>query len=74
MSFRKDPVRAATNLEKKELRQVDAREAMSEYIATGAAAHKNTARLRALRLARDAAGTIAAEPVKPTKSTKKKPA
>lgn len=71
MSFRKGPARVETNLEKKESRQLDAREAMSEYIASGTAAHKNTARLRALRLARDAADATAAEPAK---SSKKKPA
>ena len=72
MSFRKTPGHVETNLEKKESRQLEAREAMSEYIATGAASHKNTARLRALRLARDAAAALAPEPVKSSK--KKKPA
>jgi hypothetical protein len=47
--------RANMNAEqKKELRRQDAREAMAEYTAEEAAARRKTARLRTLRLAREA--------------------
>ena len=51
------------NADEKELRRQDAREAMAEYNAEEAAARAKTARLRALRLARDAAGTAVIKPV-----------
>ena len=41
--------------QKKELRLQEAREAMAEYTAEEAAARRKTARLRTLRLAREAA-------------------
>ena len=47
--------RASTALQKKEERLRDGQLAMSEYLADKRAMHKRTARLRALRLARDAA-------------------
>ena len=53
--------RADMHVDEKELRRQDARKAMAEYNAKEAAARTKTARLRALRLARDAAG--AAKPV-----------
>lgn len=47
--------RASTALQKKEERLRDGKLAMSEYLADKRAMHERTARLRALRLARDAA-------------------
>lgn len=47
--------RASTALQKKEERLRDGQLAMSEYLADKRAMHERTARLRALRLARDAA-------------------
>ena len=47
--------RASTALQKKEERSRDGQLAMSEYLADKRAMHERTARLRALRLARDAA-------------------
>ena len=45
----------------------DARQAMSDYEAAAAAMRANTVRLRALRLARDAAEAAAAAAAPPTK-------
>lgn len=53
---------------KKTLRDQDAKKAMAEYDAEGAAIRAKTERLRALRLARDAAAP------KPEPVVKKKPA
>jgi hypothetical protein len=47
--------RGATALQKKEERLRDGQLAMSEYLADKRAMHERTAKLRALRLARDAA-------------------
>jgi hypothetical protein len=47
--------RASAALQKKEERLRDGQLAMSEYLADKRAMHERTARLRALRLARDAA-------------------
>jgi hypothetical protein len=47
--------RGSTALQKKEERLRDGQLAMSEYLADKRAMHERTARLRALRLARDAA-------------------
>jgi hypothetical protein len=47
--------RASTALQKKEERLRDGQLAMSEYLADKRAMHERTAKLRALRLARDAA-------------------
>jgi hypothetical protein len=47
--------RASIALQKKEERLRDGQLAMSEYLADKRAMHERTARLRALRLARDAA-------------------
>jgi hypothetical protein len=52
---------------KKEERAREGTKAMQEYQAERVAVHKNTARLRALRLAKEAADKVqeAAKPVKP---------
>jgi len=47
--------RAEASFKKKEIQMLDGRKAMAEYTADGLAVHEKTARLRALRLARDAA-------------------
>jgi len=47
--------RAATALQKKEERLRDGQQAMAEYLADKHAMRERTAKLRALRLARDAA-------------------
>ncbi len=47
--------RGSTALQKKEERLRDGQQAMSEYLADRRALHERTAKLRALRLARDAA-------------------
>ena len=57
---------------KKLQRAEDGRKAMSEYESEGAAVRAKTARLRALRLARDAAEAMA--PPKQAAAPKKKPA
>jgi hypothetical protein len=54
-------------------RAEDGKKAMSEYESEGAAVRAKTERLRALRLARDAAEAAAAPPKKKT-TGKKKPA
>jgi hypothetical protein len=51
---------ADSKFKKKEMQQLDGRMAMAEYEAARRAVNENTARLRALRLARDAAGGLAA--------------
>lgn len=56
------------NFDKKELQRLDARKAMAEYDAESVAARKKTERLRALRLARDAAEATAVKPDKPVKA------
>jgi hypothetical protein len=48
--------RGSTALQKREERLRDGQLAMSEYLADKRAMHERTAKLRALRLARDAAG------------------
>jgi transcription elongation GreA/GreB family factor len=58
-------------------RAEDAKKATAEYHAAAAAVDKNTARLRALRLEREAAATAeapAAKPAKPKAAKKAKPA
>lgn len=55
MNFPETSDRASTALQKKEERLRDGQLAMSEYLADKRAMHERTARLRALRLARDAA-------------------
>ena len=53
---------ADSKFKKKEMQLLDGRKAMAEYAAARRALSENTARLRALRLARDAAaGSAAAE-------------
>ena len=49
--------RAEANFKKKERQAVEGRQAMAEYEARGVAEREKTARLRKLRLARDAAGS-----------------
>jgi hypothetical protein len=55
MNSRETSDRASTALQKKEERLRDGQLALSEYLADKRAMHERTARLRALRLARDAA-------------------
>ena len=57
---------------KKALRDQDAKKALSEYDAEGAALRAKTERLRALRLARDAAAPAPEPAAKKTKAAKKK--
>ena len=57
---------------KKALRDQDAKKALSEYDAEGAALRAKTERLRALRLARDAAAPKPEPAVKKTKAAAKK--
>jgi hypothetical protein len=57
--------RGSTALQKKEERLRDGQQAMSEYLADKRALHERTAKLRALRLARDAANNQA--PIVPAK-------
>ena len=59
---------------KKTQREHDAKKAMSEYDAEGAALRAKTERLRALRLARDAAAPTPEPAAKKTKAAKKKKA
>jgi hypothetical protein len=63
---------AESSFKKRERRITEGRKAMAEHDAAARAVDANTARLRALRLARDAAEALA--PAKPVKgsSTKKK--
>jgi hypothetical protein len=49
--------RAEAVFKRKEQQAVEGQKAMAEYIASAHAIRERTARLRALRLARDAAGT-----------------
>jgi hypothetical protein len=65
---------AESSFKKRERRITEGRKAMAEHDAAARAVDANTARLRALRLARDAAEALA--PAKPVKgsSTKKKTA
>jgi hypothetical protein len=56
------------NVDKKELQRMDARKAMTEYDAEAIATRKKTERLRALRLARDAAEAAAPKSSKPAKA------
>jgi len=67
----KNPDRAETLFNKKEQRERDGHKAMAEYEAEQRAVREKTAKLRALRLARDAA-LAQAPPAAPAK--KKRPA
>jgi hypothetical protein len=51
---------ADSKFKKKEMQLLDGRMAMAEYAAARRAVSENTARLRALRMARDAAAGLAA--------------
>jgi hypothetical protein len=62
-----DAQRRASALFKKEQQLRDAEKAMAEYQAEVQATREKTARLRALRLARDAANPKAPRPPKPSK-------
>jgi hypothetical protein len=57
---------------KKEQRQRDGQQAMAEYVAERRATHEKTARLRELRLARDAAEKKAPKAPKAPEEKKKK--
>ena len=59
---------AESKFKKKERRLLEGQEAVAEYGAVGRAVNANTARLRALRLARDAAEDLA-----PARSTELPP-
>jgi hypothetical protein len=61
----KDPVLARARAEKHEKQREDGEQAMAEYVAEKHAVREKTARLRALRLARDAAAKKAAEGTAP---------
>jgi transcription elongation GreA/GreB family factor len=63
---------AEAKFKKKEMQALDARKATAEYDAARRALSENTARLRALRLARDAAAELAASENKALVSVKKK--
>ena len=72
--------RAEASFKKKEIQMLEGRKAMAEYTADGLAVHEKTARLRALRLARDAAdiGRAKNKPIilatiKPILAAKKRP-
>ena len=62
-----DAQRRASALFKKEQQVREAEKAMAEYQAEMQATREKTARLRALRLARDAANAKAPRPLKPSK-------
>jgi hypothetical protein len=71
--------RAEANFKKKEIQMRESRKALVEYNAAGLAVFEKTARLRALRLARDAAevARVKIKPInlpanKPVLSTKKR--
>jgi outer membrane protein TolC len=67
---------ADSKFKKKEMQLLDGRMAMAEYAAARRAVSENTARLRALRMARDAAAGLAAAENTATpagRKTKKKP-
>ncbi len=51
---------ADSKFKKREMQLLDGQKAMAEYEAARRAVNENTARLRALRLARDAAASLAA--------------
>lgn len=77
-SSKEDKDKAEARFKRKEVQARDATSAMAEYEATKAATRKNTERLKALRLAKEAedaklAAIEAAKP-KPEKPTKKKAA
>ena len=61
---------AESSFKKRERRITEGRKAMAEHDAAARAVDANTARLRALRLARDAAEALA--PAKPVKGSSKK--
>jgi hypothetical protein len=63
---------AESSFKKKERRLSEGRKAMAEHDAAARSVDANTARLRALRLARDAAESAAPAPVKPAKVSRAK--
>jgi hypothetical protein len=68
-SFVRQPMTKAEHEARKAFRQVDAEKAMTEYETAQKAFHANRERLKAERLAREAAGTpVAAKKTKPKKA------
>jgi hypothetical protein len=65
---------AESSFKKRERRITEGRKAMAEHDAAARAVDANTARLRALRLARDAAEALAPKTVKASSAKKKTPA
>jgi hypothetical protein len=63
---------ADSKFKKKEMQLLDGRMAMAEYQAARRAVSENTARLRALRMARDAAEALAAAENAATPAPRKK--
>jgi hypothetical protein len=68
----KDQARTEASLKKKELQAREASKAMAEYEAASRALVEKTARLRSLRLAREAAEAEARASKPPTKAKKAK--
>jgi hypothetical protein len=68
--------RAEASFKKKEIRAQEGRQAMAEYTADGLAVLEKTHRLRALRVARDAADMerVKSTPIAPAKKRSKAPA
>jgi hypothetical protein len=63
---------ADSKFKKKEMQLLDGKMAMAEYEAARRAVNENTARLRALRMARDAAAGLAASATPAVTRLKKK--
>ena len=66
----KDMERAQAAFKKKELQAREGRQAMAEYEAAGQAMRERTAKLRALRLAKEAEDEVAAATAKPAPKAK----
>ncbi len=71
-SHTKDPARTEASLKRKELQAREASKAMAEYVAAGRALVEKTAKLRSLRLAREAAEAQARAAKPPAKAKKAK--
>ena len=63
-------LRAEANFKKKERQADEGEKAWAEHLAAGEAADTNRARLKALRLARDASDQQEAKPAKPKRARK----
>jgi hypothetical protein len=76
MNFERIRERAEASFKKKEIRALAGRQAMAEYTADGLAMREKTDRLKALRLARDAADMerVKNTPIAPAKKGSKAPA